>query len=462
MMFAMEEPYYGILLSSMDRKPVTPDICSTLGVCRTGNVFRLVYNPAFVDNLPVDTVLELCKHEVLHVAFGHFTMWDDDNVSKSEHIHRNCAEDLEINGYLNRSKIDKKAGGLWAEDFGWDKYLGTKEYYKKLDDLKNQFQKQAANQPSQPCNGGLGGQSGQAQQNQSQSQNSNQSQGQNQGQQQSQSQQANGAGMPGGQGSPGNGGQGGGKGQQNQDAGEQFDEDIQNRAFDDHSMWPKDMSDTEKELLNQAVEELVAFAADEVEKGRGTIPGEMKGRIESIRKKKKPKPVADWKRYFRRYVGNEFSEFIRKSKKRESRRFPDAAGNRHRRKSNILVGIDTSGSVSMPEYMEFMGQLRTLSETSNFHVVECDAVIQYEYDYKGKPNEILHGGGGTEFSPVIDLFLANRKKYEALVYFTDGYCYIPANTPKETLWVISSKGDHDREKYKVNGGKAVFIKAPKQ
>jgi len=173
--------------------------------------------------------------------------------------------------------------------------------------------------------------------------------------------------------------------------------------------------------------------------------------------RKKPRPIADWRRYFRRYIGNEFSELIRKSKKRESKRFPDAAGNRHQRKSHILVGIDTSGSVSMPEYMEFFGQIKTLSEKATFHVVECDAVIQHEYDYKGKPNEMLHGGGGTSFIPVINLFIANRKKYDALIYFTDGYCYIPDNTPRETLWVISSSGDHNRKKYSVNGAKSVFI-----
>ena len=35
---------------------------------------------------------------------------------------------------------------------------------------------------------------------------------------------------------------------------------------------------------------------------------------------------------------------------------------------------------------------------------------------------------------------------------------IPKDTPKETLWVISSRGDHDRKKYTVNGASSVFIK----
>ena len=243
-----------------------------------------------------------------------------------------------------------------------------------------------------------------------------------------------------------------------------LDEELKEYAeqsFDDHTMWPDDMDEDEAETLKQAIDDLLVFAAEEVEKGCGTIPGEMVGRIKLIRDKKKPKPVADWKKYFRRYIGNEFSDQIKKSRKRESKRFPDAAGNRHRRKSHILVAIDTSGSVSMPEYREFFGQLRTMKDVT-FHVVECDAQIQFEYDFNGKIRETLHGGGGTNFQPPIDMYNQNRRLYEGLVYFTDGYAYIPNDTPKETLWVVSSQGDHDRRKYQVNGASVVFIPKMKE
>ena len=115
----------------------------------------------------------------------------------------------------------------------------------------------------------------------------------------------------------------------------------------------------------------------------------------------------------------------------------------------------------MPEYQEFFGQIRTLTSVADFHIVECDAIIQHEYDYRGTPNMTLHGGGGTLFEPVIDLFNKDKKKYDALIYFTDGYASIPKDTPKDTLWVISSKGDQsDRKKYQVNGASVAFI--PKQ
>lgn len=140
-----------------------------------------------------------------------------------------------------------------------------------------------------------------------------------------------------------------------------------------------------------------------------------------------------------------------------SKRFPDAFGSKRQRKGRVLVAIDTSGSINMQEYKEFFAQLQTMTAAVDVHVVECDAEIQYEYDYKGQPATKVHGGGGTSFKPVINLFLKQRKNYDSLIYYTDGMCDIPYNTPKETLWVISSAGDHDTKKYRKNGASVVFI-----
>ena len=438
--FSMQEPYYGILLSAMDRFPTTK--IPTMGVCRSGNVFRLGYNPSFIENKDLNTMLAYLKHEVLHVAFNHFTLFDTEPSCQAEQTLRNMAADLEVNSYVDFSNADKR-GLLFANDFGWDNRLGTMEYYRRLTQTNQQQQqpqqqKAQAKNPSQPCNGGQGGQSQQ-----------NQPQSSRQKPQQS--------------GNPQNG--------DKDDAADDFTDRSQpqedtelspqmqqeaEKSFDDHSMWPKDMTESEMEDLKQVIDDLCDFAAEEVEKSCGKLPGEMVGRIKMIRDKKRPKPVADWKKYFRRYIGNEFSDQIKKSRKRESKRFPDAAGNRHKRKSHILVGIDTSGSVSMPEYNEFFGQIKTMKDVT-FHVVECDAMIQHEYDFHGIVPQTLHGGGGTDFSPVINMYNQNRRRYEGLVYFTDGECYIPKDTPKETLWVVSSRGDHNRKKYLVNGASVVFI-----
>lgn len=398
MMFSMQEPFYGVILSSMEK--IATDKIETFAVTRSGNVFKLLYNPKFYEKLSTDCALEICKHEMLHLALSHFSIFEP-TTNPEEHRRRNCAEDLEVNCYIDKDKIKNEVGGLFPEDFGWERNLGTRTYY---DLFNKKFPPEQDGQAGPKvviiCNGGQGGNDPQQ--------------------------------------DAGNGGK-----------------VVVLKTFDDHSMWPE-KGDEDMEQIQQIIDELLDFAAEECEKHQGTIPGEMVGKIEQIRKK--PRPVADWKRYFRRYMGNEFTEFIRKSKKRESRRFPDAAGNRHRRKSHILVGIDTSGSVSMPELQEFFGQMRTLTAHADFHVVECDARVQYEYDYRGKPNLVLHGGGGTAFEPVTAIYNRDKRKYDAMVYFTDGGATIPDDTPKDCLWVISSKGDQSNKKrYQVNGASVVFI-----
>lgn len=440
--FTMQEPYYGILLSAMDRYPTKQ--VDTMGVCRSGNVFKLGYNPDWVADKDLDTMLCVLKHECIHIAFNVFTMWDTEPSGPSEQFLRNLAADLEANSYIDFSRAKGMKPAL-AKDFGWQNCLGTLEYFKKLIQQNQQEQQQEqqmqAQDPNQPCNGGGGG-TGRKKRGNNKPQSSTGSQQNPQNEDTDPDD------------NPADGNQ---NPQQPQDNGlSQHMQDVMDNAIDDHSMWPKDMTEEQIEDLKQAIDDLCEFAAEEVEKSQGDLPGEMVGRIKLIRDKKKPKPVADWKRYFRRYIGNEFSDQIKKSRKRESMRFPDAAGNRHRRKSHILVAIDTSGSVSMPEYREFFGQLKTMKDVT-FHVVECDAEIQYEYDFNGTIHETLHGGGGTSFQPPVDMYNQNRRKYEGLVYFTDGEAWIPKDTPKETLWVVSSKGDHNRKKYQVNGASVVFI-----
>ena len=450
MMFTMQEPYYGILLSSMERLPSQKT--NTMAVGRSGNVFKLYYNPKFVESLDLDTTLLCLKHEVLHVALSHFTLWEEENVPPDIHQLRNIALDMEVNGYIDTNKM-KGVDPILAKDMGWENYLGGREYFRRLMELAEQKQQeQQANQPQQPCSGGLGGDDEEEEESQPpQPQQPTQPTQQNAGSdglQESDEEESDDTSQTG---NPSPASTSNNETKIPQEFLDEFEQ------FDDHSMWPQ-MDEDEKEQMQQVIDDLLVFAAEEVEKGHGTVPGEIAGRITDIRNKKKPKPVADWKRYFRRYLGNEFSDFIRKSKKRESKRFPGAAGNRHRRKSHILVAIDTSGSVSMPEYREFFGQIKTLTNDATFHVVECDVAIQHEYDYSGRPNETLHGGGGTDFAPVTKYFNERRRIYDALVYFTDGYSDIPKDTPKDTLWVISSDGDQSsRKRYQVNGASVAFI-----
>ena len=224
---------------------------------------------------------------------------------------------------------------------------------------------------------------------------------------------------------------------------------------DDHSSWDKEFkecSDAEKQLIQNQINSQIKTAAEQTMKMRGTIPAEMKAIVDELFK---PKPrVFDWKAYFRRMLGSIYDINIKKTRRKESIRFPGAAGIKHKKKVSILVAVDTSGSVNDEELKDFFSEITYIYKAgARITILECDAEISANYEYTGKWTGKVHGRGGTDFQPVIDYYRKNMKDYAALVYFTDGMCSIPNNVPRDTIWVITSAGDHEKE----YPGRTLFI-----
>ena len=224
---------------------------------------------------------------------------------------------------------------------------------------------------------------------------------------------------------------------------------------DDHSSWDKEFqecSDAEKQLIQNQINSQIKTAAEQTMKMRGTIPAEMKEIVDELFK---PKPrVFDWKAYFRRMLGSIYDINIKKTRRKESIRFPGAAGIKHKKKVSILVAVDTSGSVNNEELKDFFSEITYIYKAgARITILECDAEISANYEYTGKWTGKVHGRGGTDFQPVIDYYRKNIKDYAALVYFTDGMCNIPNNVPRDTIWVITSAGDHKKE----YPGRTLFI-----
>ena len=227
------------------------------------------------------------------------------------------------------------------------------------------------------------------------------------------------------------------------------------KTKDDHTQWGKDFqecSDAEKQLIQNQINQQIKTAAEQTIKMRGTIPTELQEIIDEILKVKSR--IFDWKAYFRRMLGSIYDVNIKKTRRKESIRFPGAAGIKHKKKVSILVAIDTSGSVSNQELIDFFSEITYIYKAgARITILECDARISANYEYTGKWTGKVHGRGGTDFQPVIDYYRKNIKDYAALVYFTDGECSIPDNVPRDTIWVITSEGNHNQE----YPGRTLFI-----
>ena len=224
---------------------------------------------------------------------------------------------------------------------------------------------------------------------------------------------------------------------------------------DSHASWKdfQDLSDTEKELVNQQIDHQAKNTAEHVQKIAGSIPGELSEYIGSLFKQKPA--IFNWKAYFRRFLGTALDDQIRKSRKKESLRFPDSSGIKHKRKSNILIGIDTSGSVSDKDLCDFFSEINHIYKAgANIKIMEFDYGVERIYDYKGKWDGTCNGRGGTEFEQPWEYYIQHRRDFNTFVLFTDGYASTRGLRPvPNVLWIITSDGNRNNS----YPGKTIFI-----
>ena len=361
------EPYYGFFLIMLN-KTWRQDL-PTAGVSKNGINYQLAINEEFWTSLSEEHQLGLLKHELLHIAFGHLTSFG----SFSDKKLANVAMDMEINQYIDTDWLPK--GGIMIEDYedlNLDRKAGCRYYYKKLQELQQEKDK----------NGTCG----------------------------------------------------------NEPMDKLLD-DIANGDVPDHSTWEEfdDLSEAEKKLIDKQLQKVLSDAKEQTVKKRGSIPGEIEGviTIEEI-----VAPKFDWRGYMRRFTGVSTKVFTKKIRRKENRKFPESPGLKLKMKQHMLLGIDTSGSVSDSELQEFMSEIHHIYKAGvDVTIIQCDTSINSIEPYKGKNELTVSGRGGTEFDPVLEYYNENQKRYTSLVYFTDGECNTHVKPKGHVLWVLSERSN---------------------
>jgi len=216
-------------------------------------------------------------------------------------------------------------------------------------------------------------------------------------------------------------------------------ENIENGDIPDHSTWEEfqDIPEAEKKLIEKQIQKILSDAKEQTIKKQGTVPGEIEGVIiiEEIVKAK-----FDWRGFIRRFTGVSTKVFTKKIRRKENRRFDDNPGLKVKMRQHMLLGIDTSGSVSDSELKEFMNEIHHIYKCGvEITIVQCDTEIKSIEEYKGKFDMTVKGRGGTYFDPVIEYFNANKGKYTSLVYFTDGESTAYVKPRGHVLWVLSER-----------------------
>lgn len=403
----LKEPYYGFFLIMLNKLWDSKRV-PTAGVSKNGINYQLAINPEFWESLSEEQRLGLLKHELLHIAFGHLTMF----FKFTDKRLANVAMDMEINQYIDRNwlpggeytreefdAIKEQAQiemaearerdapieelqaiaakvpsrGIMIEDYedlNLDEKAGCRYYYDKLKQLQDE-KKQNGTCGNKPMDDLL--------------------------------------------------------------------DDIENGNGPEHPTWEEfeNMTEAEQKLIEKQLQKVLSDAKEQTIKKRGTVPGEIEGLIiiEEI-----IAPKFDWRGFIRRFTGVSTRVFTKKIRRKENRRFDANPGLKVKMRQHMLLAIDTSGSVSDSELQEFMSEIYHIYKCGvDVTVVQCDTQIRSIEPYKGKFEMNALGRGGTEFDPVLEYFNENLRTYTSLVYFTDGECYTRVRPKGNILWVLSER-----------------------
>jgi predicted metal-dependent peptidase len=200
----------------------------------------------------------------------------------------------------------------------------------------------------------------------------------------------------------------------------------------------------------QQVQEMLAKISDAIHQG-GLLAGRMGMEIPRAFKDAM-EPEVDWVEEMREFISNatrgtdEFT--FRKYNKRRVADDYYLPSTESETISEVIVAIDTSGSIGEKELSEFAGELASicdLTEPERVRVLWWDTKVHGEQVFnresQGQIKKLLKplGGGGTHAGCVSDYLKKKKIDADCVVVFTDGYVEHDVlweiNTP--TMWMVT-------------------------
>ena len=232
--------------------------------------------------------------------------------------------------------------------------------------------------------------------------------------------------------------------------------DMGGNGFDEHD-W-ENMSAEEIKELNDKI--------DRALREGGMLAGRMGGKIpRSISDLLEPK--IDWREALREFVSSTMKgkdEFTwRRMNKRQMANDIYMPSMENETIGEVVVAIDTSGSIGSVELTEFATELASICDLVSpdaVRVLWWDTDVHGEQLFKSDQYQSIAsllkplGGGGTHVGCVSKYINEKKINAEAVIVFTDGYVEsdIKWNIVPPTLWMITQNKDLD-----IPSGKKVIF-----
>lgn len=156
------------------------------------------------------------------------------------------------------------------------------------------------------------------------------------------------------------------------------------------------------------------------------------------------RPQLPWHALLARFMMNAARDdysFRRPARREGEALLPGLAGG----ETNVLIAVDTSGSIGNRELGAFVSEVDALKAQARARVtlVACDDKLDPNGPWEFAPWQPLtlppklSGGGGTSFRPVFDWIMREHRRPDLLLYFTDADGEFPSTPPEfPVIWLV--------------------------
>ena len=204
---------------------------------------------------------------------------------------------------------------------------------------------------------------------------------------------------------------------------------------------PKPLTDSEREQLSVQWQQRLAGAAQQALRA-GKLGGGLARLVDHLLQ-----PQLPWRMLLAKYmtaISRDDYNYSRPSRREGSAILPSLRSTQ----VDIVVVLDTSGSISQNEVCEFMSEIDAIKGQVRARITlhACDAELAKDGPWDYEPWEEFKlprdfkGGGGTRFTPVFDWVRSRDREPDLLVYFTDAEGEFPRVEPcYPVLWLVKGK-----------------------
>jgi len=380
----LDKPFLGALVMRLPMQAANPDWCPATAT----DAHTFYYNPAFIEQLSLDETQFMLAHEALHCALSHF-----DRRHHRSKLHWDMACDYAINPLLIGDGLKAPPGSLYLPQF---EGMTAEEIYPCLDEKDDEkpldnhlYDRENAKGPG----------SGKSERDMS----------------------------------PKN---------QQQPTENEGDENRQQQSGSGSAAdRPPPLSPDEAETLNIQWQQRLAGAAQQAMQV-GKLDGAMARMVDHLLQ-----PQLPWRllvaRYMTAIARDDFS-YTRPSRREGEFILPSLRSSR----LELVVALDTSGSIQDAEMGEFLAEINALKGQMRAKVtlLACDSAIAedapwiYEAWEEFELPTRITGGGGTSFEPVFEWVAEQGLRPDLLVYFTDAEGAFPKHEPAyPVIWLVKGK-----------------------